>query len=488
MRWLIIFILLTGTAMAETVPIGPASWRNSDNSITKVIGPGGEPTFNYQKADGMWDFIIDDWMQVGDKQVWKSVQGNHRVFADSTGAAIYAKGEHYLGTETIGIIKWKISDSTWTMKASAMPDSVTMRNRTITFHNIFPGVDKQLVNNPKAFKMYAETFIFHQAGRDTIATYGPWAGYLLGTVTRLNIDSLNLSWQDAVGHFNITDTGRMTDGWIKGMDADTMVFTIANSYLQTEDSTTSIVVNKRVVLIAGIPYLIELFNPMLTASLPTGDLWHNATFGYSTAGGSSEIIEDVVFGNVASPGSNGTRDSITGYYFSNGAAKSARMGLFIENTSLANQDLIDSTAEFSINGANAWYSKEALVGVSITSSDQYSICVWASSETGNGFGYSAFTQSAEDTMWHNSGITYEAAWTDPITASNIEHDNAFSIYCFYTEVGAPPAGQVFIIGANDEKDDLIPVCLRDIECERMGDRIRNQRDLYIFDSRRTDMR
>lgn len=477
MRWLIIFLLLTGTALADPTPIGPASWVNSDSSITRAMGMGGTPTLNYQKADSTWDFIVDDWVQVGNKQIWKSVRGNHRVFADSTGAAIYAKGDHYLGTKTTHLIKFDKSDSTWQTLKTNMPDSVTMSGRTITFHNIFPGVDKRLVNNAKGFKMFAEQFILHDEARDTIATYGPWAGYLLGTATQLNVDSLNLLWKDAAGLFDITSAGRMTDGWIKGMDADTMVWTIANSYLQTTDSTTSIVVHKRIVLLGGTPYLVELFNPVPTASLPDGDIWHYATFGETDAENNDLAIDDKQICLRAIPGSSGDADSLTAYLEVTSVNKKIRLALVDWGVD-DNHDLIDTTAEFLVVVQEfAWVSRPLLNSQSITSGTDYGLVMWGEGSAGDFDVKNTFNSTDSN---FSISIAYENAWSDPLEPSTAGTGTR-SIYCFYTEAGAPPSGQVIIIGANDEKDSAIPFVLRDVEWSSMGSRVQNPTQRYLHE-------
>jgi hypothetical protein len=437
---LAIVLLLGATAWGQPVPIGPASWINSDSSVTRAIGMGGTPTLNYQKSDQTWDFIVDDWVQVGNRQVWKSVRGNHRVFADSTGAAIYAKGNHYLGTQTTHLIKYNIGTKTWQTLKTNMPDSVTMSGRTITFHNIFPGIDKRLVNNAKVFQRYAETFIFHQQARDTITTaYGPWTGYLLGTATRLNVDSLNLSWKDAAGLFDITSAGRMTDGWVKGIDADTMVWTIAQSYLQTEDSTTSIVVHKRIVLLSGNPYLVELFNPVFTASLPAGDIWHGAVFGHQDIEGSEVTITNTYTGGVFAAPSTGVADSITIYANVTTAAKDARCSLY-KRTSGGNSDQIDTTQEINLSVAEQWWTFDLQNAQTITSGDRY--VLWAWSDGGSGDSKVHFGSSTGDTVAQKSPKIYaENTWADPIVSPTWNTNLVMTIYCTYTEAGAPAAGR-----------------------------------------------
>ena len=101
LRYLVTVAVLTGAAASAQAqaptPIGPSSWQKANGDLQHAMGMGGAPVLNYQIDDSTWDYIVDDWVSaLGDAKVWKSVRGNHRVFADSTGAAIYARGEHYL--------------------------------------------------------------------------------------------------------------------------------------------------------------------------------------------------------------------------------------------------------------------------------------------------------------------------------------------------------------------------------------------------------
>lgn len=427
------------------VPIGVAAWRDTvTGAVSRAMGPGGAPTLNYLRSDSTWDWIVDTWAQVGDRQVWKSVRGNHRVFADSTGAAIYAKGNHYLGTQTTHLVKFDKSDSTWATLRASLPDSVRTSGREIVFHGIFPGIDKKLVNNAKVFQQYAETFVFHQQARDSLAAWGPWTGYMLGTATKLTTDSLNLTLRDAAGVFGIDVTGRMVNEWVSLGSADTSAFYLGTAYLQTEDSTTSIPVKKWLVRYGGSPWLVELFDPIAAGALPAGDVWHNATFGNTSTEASTLLIENRAGGGIFAPASSGDVDSVTAYVINSHLQNKIRIAVFDWDGPSANYTWLDTTTELTLSASGAsWRSAPAQIAYSIVSGTRYALVVWGSFATGSGMNAYYSTESEGDTLiYQTSGITYSGnGWNDvvPFNEDSPFADQVISIYCTYTEAGAPVA-------------------------------------------------
>lgn len=445
--WLFL-VLLPINVWAQTVPIGVAAWQDTiTGQISRAFGCGGQPTLNYQKADSTWGCIVDKWIQVGDRQIWRSEQGKHRVYADSTGAAIYAVGNHYLGTETTHLIKLKLGDSTWQTIRSALPDSITTEGNRITFHNIFPGVDKRLKNNAKIFRKYTEEFIFYQEARDSLVAWGPWSGYLFGTATRLNVDSLNLSWKDAAGIFGITNAGRMTDGWIKAMDSDTMVFAMASAYLRSLSDTGRMAVKKYLVLRSGVPYLIELFNPIKANQMfPTGTLVHAVQFGDHVIYGSSANLENKCYGGQGTTTSGGTMDSIVAYLYrtsTNGSQHLVSFALYEDVTTDA--ELYDSTARTAVSIGTGWVPLPVEIGYTVTGSTNYTIMMTAPIADGVHEMYYEDDITADDSReilnfwWSNEG------WNDNDPAGISWADwGPVSIYGVYTEP-APEAPQIIIM-------------------------------------------
>jgi len=453
MPWMWVVIAITSVALLwaagayaqAPTPIGPSSWDNADGTQTKVMG---SPVFNYQVDDTTWDYIVDEWVQVGQRQVWKSVRGNHRVFADSAGNAIYAKGNHYLGTGTKALVKFDKFDSTWVTLKSSLPDSVRLNGTTITFYGIFPGVNKVLRNNAKVFRSYSETFEFTQDARDSLTTWGPWSGYLLGTATKLNADSLNLSLRDALGVFGIDATGRMVDEWVACGNADTAAFYLQTSYLKTEDSTTGIPVKKWLVRYNGNPWLIELFNPILAAGLPAGTISHNATIGNTDAeANETSMANGFPYMRGYSMPEEGTIDSVTFYggtQFS--ADQNYRVGVYEIDESFPFDDnnLLDTSAEFVVTDLGpAWYSNETLLSATATNGMNVSPAVWASGNSGNSYVYSSSDNSHSGITSNRESLTYNGnGWPDPFSGhtSFAGGDNdAWSLYFFYSTGGGPAA-------------------------------------------------
>lgn len=447
MKWIVpilgaLVLILGATAHAQLKATGMATWEDTVvGTKYGAFGPNGTPTLCYQKDDGVWDFIVDGWEQIGKRQLWKSVRGNHRVYADSTGAGHYAVGNHHLGTKTVQVGKFNLSDSAWTpIWAGLTPESILVQGHAVAFYDIAPGVDKVLLNNAKVFREYTEQYHFRQEARDSLANYGPWSGYLLGLATRLNVDSLNLSLHDAAGAFGITEQGRITDRWVSAKSGDTVVFTMAASYLHTEDSATSIKVHKRIVLVGGSPYLVELFNPIQAASLPSGQLWHNATFGNTGEEGNDLNISNQIIGGNYDVPEDGTGDSIFAYVGQGHAQKTFLMKGAYYTISSGTYTLQDTTNEISVAyipfGWATWKGMALQNSPSLNNGDQVSIIVWAEQLSGPlqmSVRFSDSGGSGTDSLDVKTSQTY-GVWPDPITSVSVLYKEV-SIYCVYTVPG-----------------------------------------------------
>ena len=442
-------VLLAAVVQAQEAPvaIGARSYLKADGKVQRMMGMGNSPV-NYQDTDSTWDYIVDDFVQIGDRQIWKSVRGNHKLWADSTGAAIYAKGNHYLGTETTQLIKFNTADSGFVTLKNSVPDSITVNGPTITFHNIFPGVDKQLVNRPKIFRRYTETFIFHQEARDSLATWGPWSGRLLGTATKLTVDSLNLTLHDIAGAFDINTTGRMVDRWVRLKDGDNILFRMASTNLRTEDSVvTSMPVKKWIVRYGGSPWLIELFDPVAANQLPAGDITHDVVLGDDDAGNwSYAALNNQWQGGTAVASASGTMDSMAVYLEEAGdygtpCNHRTAVYTFASGTA-ASQAQVDTSAEISLDpddASFAWYIFSLQNNGAITSGETYVLWAW-----GDGAGTDAeriqYAVSAGDTNTENSSETYVGnTWDNPPDACTEYSNYQVAILGWFTEAGEPSA-------------------------------------------------
>jgi hypothetical protein len=209
-------LVMAGIAHGEPIPTGVASWYDSTTGNTsRAFSGGGEPVLNYQKADSSWDFIIDDWVQIGERQLWKSVRGNHRAWADSLGATIYAKGNHYLGMDPPKLGRFKKTDSSWTLLSEFEPDSVRVDGGTITYWGAYHGTHVRAVNNAKVFQVCTPyEFEFTQEFRDSAANMpaGFWQDALIATAIPLVVDSLNLTLHTRDGVLNWDIKGKPGSG------------------------------------------------------------------------------------------------------------------------------------------------------------------------------------------------------------------------------------------------------------------------------------
>lgn len=436
-------VLWAAGAMAEKVPTGLASWEDSETgAITRAVGiEGGIPICNYQKEDSTWDDIVDDWVQIDDT-LWKSVRGNHSLYANATGRSRYAKGNHHLELETKWLIQFDKSDSTFEILWTASIDSMSVSGATITYHGIFPGVNKRLHNQAFADQRYNEEYEFTQEARDSIGAKGPWSGHLLGTATRLYTDSLNISgWKDALGDFEISTAGRLIDDWVGAKGDGSSAFFVRASRLRTSDSTTSVIVWKWLVKYQGKPYLVEFLDPTLTGSFPDGPLFHYASFGDTGDFGSQLSIQNRIVGLRATPSSSGTLDFMRArFYFSGGGNHDVMCAIHVYS-SLAR---VDTTEERSL-GATGWYDFDFQDGASITGSTEYVISQWASSEVTS---CNSWLSASGGT-----GVEYDdeiyGGWPDPLVTDQLTGYRQ-DILCYYTEAaeGTPRRRRLLLLEAD----------------------------------------
>lgn len=431
-----------GVAVAELVPTGPSSWTNTETGKTSRAfwNAPTPPAICYQDTAGTWQFIEDDWQQIGQKQAWKNLQGPHRMWCDSTGQVIYAKwggGQwHYLGMKPPILIKFNKADSSYDVLATMATDSISVAGGVVTFHDAFTsGIDVQIVNRGKVFQNCSPyRFIFHQAGRDTLGDHGPWGNRMVGTSTRLVIDSLNVPLRNGEDTLVIDENGVIIDGPL-GIGN---LSNIMRTYLYHEDSVTTIPIRKRLVLIGGNPYLIELFDAADANALPNGVIAHDATFGPTEipASTGNATIENTVAYDGATPSTSGTLDSLTAYVAAD-VDHEAKLALY----NSAYNDVLDSVAQFTISGTGTyhWESHPVIEGVSITGSTEYYFAAW--SEATSGYCRVQFNSDASPaTFNYDLSVTF-GSWPASLTKDFESTDDQLIIYGTYTEsaAGATPS-------------------------------------------------
>jgi hypothetical protein len=456
---IIFWLCLSSLALAQLKATGPATWQDTVAGTSHgAFGLGGVPVLCYQTGEDTWDFIKDEWVQVGDAQIWKSVKGNHKVFADSSGKARYQVGNHKLGTNTTHLVKFKIADKSWEVLKTSDPDSVTMSGNKIRFWGIWPGVDKEISNNAKVMERYTETFYFHQEARDSLGDWGPWGGRLVGTATKLNVDSLNLDLSDTAGSFDIDSMGHMVDDWIKFDSSGVKKCYMGTVRLHTVDSLCqNIKIKKWLVKESGTFWLVELFDPIAADQLPEGTLWHNAIIGNNNVTDVAGVsLENTMYGTREEATTTGDLDSITAYVQSS-AEFDASMAVY-EGSDATSNTLHDTIARttFNTGGTYAWVSRPVIEGSTITDDSCYIIVSWAENRGGTCYqGQDYDIDYTTDTSATNSDAFN--GWDDP-NSFTLQFRSRVFIYATYTVAGAPAAGQVIIIGENDEVVDSTGVC------------------------------
>ena len=436
-------LLLLNTAPAQTAapePTGPHTWIASDGRMLRAMG--SNIPINYRRDDGIWERIDPNWEQSAPSE-WRVVRGDHRVFACDDGSARYVMtrngARHILGTCTERLVKFNRADSTWDNLAAASPDSATAAGNLLTFHNIFPGVDKVLEYGRAH---YSERFIFHETARDFAATCGPWLGCLLGVATRLDTDSLDLSWRYAPGSLTPSESGCLTDGWLAGTIGDTTVFAMRRAWLWSESGRSDVPVHKWLGHIGDGLWLVELFSPVAAADLPsTGDWWHNATFGKDDTTGFSTLItiENQIIGLVAAPPSDGTADSVSVYLQLGGSLVIATVNCALYDRDSADA-LLDTTDERTVAigdpDDDTWYDFVfGGGGPSLSAGRRYLISAWSTASAL----YSVQLWMKDPSTGDQVAVDAETygGWPDPLAAVNLSN-RCVAIYCYYTETALSP--------------------------------------------------
>lgn len=463
--FLILLLLVPTVAGAQPTPVGQNRWQKDDGKFISTFGANYPLT--YQQENQAWDDIAPDWVVVNDTTA-KVVRGIHKLFAFKNGNVYYVRPHagvrHALGLRTSKLIKFKLADSSYTILSDVTYDSISISGPILTYHNIFPGIDRVCVYD-NAF--YQDKFVFNQAARDTLSMQGPWAGYMLGVVSKIDKDSLYLSLKDRAGIFSPTVGGRITDGWITCVKSDTIMFCLQQSFLETHDSVTSVAVHKRVVTLGGTPYLVELFNPIPTASWPDGPIWHNVVYGYDT----SVFVQAWAIENFASGMSftaistSGTIDSIMAMLRGDELNNKGRMAVFSDDGS-GGYTVVDSVLAFKIgnSGNYVWHRKPALVGATVNPGTRYMIVVTCDVDP---LGPAALayrpsnTAISTDTTFSDYTYDDSTPWTTAPTQNVVaDFQRPMAVFLYYTESSAS-TGQVIIIGSTDEAifDNRVGYCV-----------------------------
>ena len=157
-----------------------------------------------------------------------------------------------------------------------------------------------------------------------------------------------------------------------------------------------------------------------------------ATFGAKDTTQAGNIsYENYRAGAVFNCPSGGVADSIVAYLKEGGPGTwSTKLAIYDATDS----SLIDTTAEFEVDGASySWYQKALLNSPNLVGDRDYILTVW-----GEDPGFPAHiyvgsaTNSGEDYLYWRSSDTYGNAWPDPWSTFSKYDNYILMLYCVYT--------------------------------------------------------
>ncbi len=380
---LLAIVQLAGVARAAPVATGPSSWRDSETGkVRRAVGPG--TPINYQRDDGVWERIDPRWtMQT--PSTWGVVKGKHHVRADAAGGAEYivrsSSRRYILGTKTTRLILVDMADTSWSHYEWLAGRGGVIRGNRLAYTNTVPGLDKVLIYEPDA---YREHFIFDMGllrKASAVGTKGQ--SLMLGTATRLELDSLGLRLTANGSDISFEGKGTFVERWATAMDGDSAVWHIAEAFVETPDSSTTVRVSKWFVTIDSIPHLVEMFSLSNALALSEPFLAHDAWFGSKTSSSSNLSIENQIAGSPFTCPTPGYGDSITAYMNITGSSGSPKVSCALYSVGSSSGSFIDSTYTRSISvdedAGAAWESLELASRPSLSANTRYFILNWAES-------------------------------------------------------------------------------------------------------------
>jgi len=300
------------------IPTGRRTYLNDQTGTPAGVLGAGDMPVNFRDDGDVWLPIELRWDVVNPTR-WRAVQGDHRVIVDSTVGIQFSKRDvlgawHRLGMQPRWLVKFDVANRTWDTLAQAASPLISIEAGIMKLSNVFPDVHCELEYFNNSFSM---EWVFTQAARDALKSAGPWAGYAIGIATELDPSQMNVQWRDESGGINpaLADVFHAT--WIDVAAGGACVFALPPSVLQHtafDPFGATIPVRKFIGKRDGTWWLIEMFDPIAANVLPSGDVWHHATFGEGGTPGTYDYgLDDAIASNRAAPSSNGTATSITYY-------------------------------------------------------------------------------------------------------------------------------------------------------------------------------
>lgn len=452
-----VMVLWPGPSYPQWIADGPKSWHNDQGDQHYAAGIKHRPN-NYQVDDSTWAPIDPDWVVLNDT-IHKVDAGVYHAYAMDNGFCYYVQPRngvrHAIGIKLIQLIKFDKSDSSYQTLATAdYSGEPAVNGRFLEYQDIFYGINRRVDYENILLSDRVE---FTQDARDSLANLGPWAGYLLGTVSRIDLDSLNLDWHSTAGQFILSELGLMSDGEFVLKKNDTGVVWLPPQYMMCDSIQTSpeklsgdVKIIKRIVLIGGNAFVVELFDPIPTVSFPDGSIYHNLSFGKTSTSGTAGIdLEDYIVSGWSDADGSYHIDETTGYADSmraylQGTWEDHEVQLALYEHTYYNP-LIDTTIQVTVpcaTGTCSWNWVGFPFGSSVAldlSHGNYRMAMWAEHATGEGGselrGLFYTGNTTDDSLGFLNAIYYNS-WPDPLGGAYYNNDGCV-IECYYT---IPSAG------------------------------------------------
>jgi hypothetical protein len=377
-------LVIVADVWAKPIATGPYSWRDNQTG-RESLALGARLPVNYQRADGSWQKINPNWEMVT-ATTWKVVKGAKHTTVEAGGQAYFISSpesrRHIIGTRTTALIAVDMSDTSWT---ELMPESGRtgrVRGNRFVFTDLVPGVDKMLIYEPNA---YREHFVFQRGLLQRLVAQGILkSGTMLGTATRLDMDSLGLDLVADGKPLIFDGDGTIVPTWVEARDGDSTVWNIAESFLETEDAITDIRVFKWFVQREDGPYMVEMFDAVEALKLKSAVFAHDAWFGNKTTAAANISIEDQIIGSPFLCPFSGTGDSISAYIAVDGVGDdSVLVGFALYEVDSTGGTIVDSSLKRDIpldeDDGYVWESQVLNNAPDLTGGKYYFLLAWSES-------------------------------------------------------------------------------------------------------------
>lgn len=441
------------------VPTGPRSWRNSVTGRRSFVsGCPGMPV-NYDEGGGLWRSIVTAWADFGDRREVLSAGHNADIESESLRMRWLAAGAFRdVRLRPDRIVRVDKSTLEWeTIVTASAPSSVDRVGSTLFLRNIYPNVDRRIQFDNDAVH---DGIVFHDAARLALAAMGGWAGKWIGTVSDVDLSAIpSATIRKFTGNALTPDVnGLLLDEPTEVVTGGSRVFALPpKNFMEGPTGETwgfpnvadFIPIRTVLIVIGGRLKLIEVFDPIATATIPPGDIAHNFTFGYSGSGALNGTIQNkVVAGHGTAADGDGVGVSIWAYVV--GASGETAITCALYEDSGNNTDdqayIADGQTDESFpTGGNNFYEFPFTSAPTIEDATDYSICCWGDSAKNTRFDFSGDYFKSQTVGYDGD---YPGTVGDPWSGYSKQASVIQRIYCEYEEAPAagPPLGTLATLG------------------------------------------